>query len=220
MIRACFANRAEAGRLLADRLAGFALERPLVLAIPRGGVEVGEPIARALNAELDVVLSRKLRAPDQPELALGAVAEDGSMHLNEIGASLADELGPYLERERAHQCAEILRRAELLRGVRPPAPIEGRSVIVTDDGMATGATLVAALRTIRAAHPREIIVALPVMPRARVDEIRELCGPRGGVECLVAPDEFAAVGQFYRDFSPVSDERVLEVLASFAAPAR
>lgn len=219
MIRACFANRAEAGRLLADRLAGFALERPLVLAIPRGGVEVGEPIARALGAELDVVLSRKLRAPDQPELALGAVAEDGSVYLNEIGESVKDELGDWLEQERRHQMEEIRRRAGMIRRVRPPAPIEGRSVIVTDDGMATGATLVAALHTIRAARPREVIVALPAMPRSRVDEIRALCGPRGGVECLVAPDDFAAVGQFYRDFSPVSDERVLDILSAFAPRA-
>jgi len=100
--------------------------------------------------------------------------------------------------------------------VRPPAPMAGRSVIVTDDGMATGATLVAALGAVRGADPREIIVALPAMPAARVGQIRALCGEKGRLECLIADDDFVAVGQFYRDFSPVSDERVIDVLRAFA----
>lgn len=216
MIRATFADRAEAGRLLAERLAPLPLVRPLVLAIPRGGVDVAEPIARALGADLDIVLSRKLRAPDQPELALGAVAEDGQVHLNEIGRPVADQLRDALERERRFQVGEIERRARLYRAVRPRAPVAGRSVIVTDDGMATGSTLIAALGALRAAGPREIIVALPAMPAARVGQIESLCGERGRLECLVADDDFVAVGQFYRDFSPVSDERVIEVLRAFA----
>ncbi|MBM4108213.1 MAG: phosphoribosyltransferase [Phycisphaerae bacterium] len=216
MIRAALADRAEAGRLLGERLATLPLVRPLVLAIPRGGIDVAEPIARALNADLDVVLARKLRSPDQPELALGAVAESGEMHLNDIGASVADQLGDELERERRFQMAEIQRRSRLFRAVRPPAPMAGRSVIVTDDGMATGATLVAALGAVRGADPREIIVALPAMPAARVGQIRALCGEKGRLECLIADDDFVAVGQFYRDFSPVSDERVIDVLRAFA----
>ena len=131
-----FADRDEAGWMLVERLRGEALEKPLVLAIPRGGVEIGAVLARGLGAELDVVLSRKLRAPHQPELALGAVSESGEVYLNHFASAMTDAGDAYVEAERQRQLAEIERRRALIRAVRPQAPIAGRTVIVTDDGVA------------------------------------------------------------------------------------
>jgi hypothetical protein len=200
-----FANREAAGSRLAERFAGVSLVRPLVLGIPRGGIEVGAPLARALGAELDVVLSRKLGAPGQPELALGAVSESGEMHLDLGSRPLSEPLIDYLEHERARQMAEIERRMKLFRAVRPKADIAGRSVILTDDGIATGSTMFAALTTVRAQAPREIILAVPVAPRGRLAAFRPLCQR---LVCLYVPDEFCSVGEFYEDFREVSDARV------------
>ena len=204
-----FRNRAEAAHLLAQRLQGRELHDPLVLAIPRGGVVTGAVLARELGAELDVVLARKLRAPGQPELAVGAVAEEGQVYLNQ---PIEEHLGlteAYVARERAHQLNEIARRKELFRAVRPPALLAGRSVIVTDDGIATGATMSAALQVARAQKPHELIVAVPVASPDRLEEIRRRCDE---VICLLAPRSFWAIGQFYKDFSPVEDAEALELL--------
>jgi predicted phosphoribosyltransferase len=210
-----FADREEAGWMLVERLRGEGLEKPLVLAIPRGGVEVGAVLARGLGAELDVVLSRKLRAPHQPELALGAVSETGEVYLNHFASAMTDAGDAYVEAERKRQMAEIERRRGLVRAVRPQAPIAGRTVIVTDDGIATGATMIAALHTVRAAGARTIIVAVPVAAPDRIDAIRPLCDR---VVCLQEPEAFWAIGQFYRDFEQVADERVLELLRDFGRP--
>lgn len=210
-----FADREEAGWMLVERLRDERLERPLVLAIPRGGVEIGAVLARGLGAELDVVLSRKLRAPHQPELALGAVAETGEVHLNHFAAAMTDVGDVFIERERQRQLAEIARRRELYRAVRPRAEIGGRTVIVTDDGIATGATMIAALHTVRAAGAREVIVAVPVGAPDRIDALRPLCDR---VICLQEPAWFWAIGQFYRDFAQVPDERVVELLRDFGRP--
>jgi putative phosphoribosyl transferase len=210
-----FVDREDAGRQLAERLRGRELTRPLVLAIPRGGIEVAVPIAQALGAELDVVIARKLRAPAQSELALGAVSESGEVVLNPRFAGLTAGLSQYLHEERAHQAAEIERRVALFRSARPKASVAGRSVIVTDDGIATGATLFAALRTVRAQGPREVIVAMPVAPADLLDEVRELCDE---LICLYAPEEFWAVGMHYERFPQVSDERVVESLAASLRP--
>lgn len=210
-----FADRADAGARLAARLAGLGLRRPLVLAIPRGGVEVGAPIADALGGELDVVLARKLRAPSQPELALGAVGEDGRAHLNEYGREVDAEAPEIIERAKARELAEIARRREMFRAVRPAAEIAGRDVVVVDDGMATGSTLIAALHAVRAAGPARVVVALPAMPCSRQGEIRALCDD---LVCPVATDDFFAVGQFYEDFGEVSDDRVVELLRRHAGP--
>ena len=204
-----FRNRAEAAHLLAQRLQGRELQDPLVLAIPRGGVVTGAVLARELGAELDVVLACKLRAPGQPELAVGAVAEEGQVHLNQ---AIEEHLGlteEYVARERAHQLSELARRQDLFRAVRPPAPLAGRSVIVTDDGIATGATMSAALQVARAQKPHELIVAVPVASPDRLEEIRRRCDE---VICLLAPRSFWAIGQFYKDFSPVEDAEALELL--------
>jgi putative phosphoribosyl transferase len=201
--------------MLVERLRGEALEKPLVLAIPRGGVEIGAVLARGLGAELDVVLSRKLRAPHQPELALGAVSESGEVYLNHFASAMTDAGDAYVEAERQRQLAEIERRRALIRAVRPQAPIAGRTVIVTDDGVATGATMIAALHTVRAAGARKIIVAVPVAAPDRIDALRPLCDR---IVCLQEPEAFWAIGQFYRDFAQVEDERVLELLRDFGRP--
>ena len=211
-----FNDREEAGWMLVERLRGTTMETPLVLAIPRGGVEIGAVLARGLGAELDVVLARKLRAPHQPELALGAVSESGEVYLNHFASAMTDVGDASIEAERQRQLVEIKRRREMYRAVRPQATIAGRSVILTDDGVATGATMIASLRTVRAAGAKQIVVAVPVGAPDRIDAIRQLCDR---VECLLEPQSFCAVGQFYRHFEQVPDERVVELLREHGLPA-
>lgn len=209
-----FHDREDAARQLAQLLKKHVLRQPLVLAIPRGGVVTGAVIARELHADLDVVLSRKLRAPDQPELAIGAIAEDGQIYLNPYARelNLSDE---YLDQERSKQLAEIERRQKLFRSVMPTASMTGRSIILTDDGIATGSTMIAALQVVQAQQPHEIIVAVPVAPPDRIVEIQSLCNK---VICLQQPEYFMAVGQFYENFKQVEDEQVVEMLRPFVRP--
>jgi putative phosphoribosyl transferase len=211
-----FRNRAEAARLLVRRFKGRDLRDPLVLAIPRGGVVTGAVLARELHAELDVVLARKLRAPGRPELAIGAVSEDGQVYFNPLAKPLLELEAEYIAGERAHQLDEITRRKALFRAVRPQAPMEGRSVIVTDDGIATGSTMIAALEVAHARKPFELIVAVPVASPDRLPEIRVRCDE---VICLLAPSSFWAIGQFYEDFSQVEDSEALDLLRA-GAPAQ
>jgi putative phosphoribosyl transferase len=211
-----FHDRDEAGWQLVERLRGSRVEKPLVLAIPRGGVEVGAAIARGLGAELDVVLSRKLRSPHQPELAIGAVTENGEIYLNHFASAMTDVGSSFIETERRRQLDEIERRKTAIRSVRPRAQIAGRTVILTDDGIATGATMIAALKMVRAAGARELIVAVPVGAPDRIDALRPLCDR---VICLFEPIDFWAVGQFYRNFEQVSDTRVIELLREYGLPA-
>jgi putative phosphoribosyl transferase len=212
-----FRDREDAARQLADQLDRRRLHQPLVLAIPRGGVVTGAVLAQELGADLDVVLSRKLRAPSQPELAIGAIAEDGQVYLNHHVEGFLDALQEYLAEERCRQLAEIARRQKLFRGDRPPARIAGRSIIVTDDGIATGSTMIAALQAIRMQKPRTLIVAVPVAPPDRLEEVHRWCDD---VVCLLTPEDFWAVGQFYEDFTQVEDEEVVELLRTFASVAR
>lgn len=212
-----FHNREDAARRLATKLQGRALHDPLVLAIPRGGAVTGAVLARELGAELDVVLSRKLRSPLQPELALGAVSEDGRVYLNEYVTENLELVEDYLAEERRHQLAEIARRKQLFRGVRPRAPVAGRSVIVTDDGIATGSTMIAALQVVRAQNPHEVIVAVPVAPPDRLEDVRRWCDD---VVCLLSPEEFWAIGEYYEDFSQVEDEEVVNLLRDSWAARR
>jgi hypothetical protein len=208
-----FSNRQEAGKKLGAWLKDRPWTDPVVLAIPRGGIVVGAELAEALNAELDVVLARKLRAPGQAELAIGAIAENGNIYINPDVQDLIALNPEYLAQEKSHQEKEIARRKQIFRKVRPHAHITGRSVIITDDGMATGSTMKAALRVVREQNPNEIVVALPVAASDRLDEIRPLCDL---VVCLLAPDHFWAIGQFYRDFSQVEDIEVIQLLKKFA----
>lgn len=201
-------NRDEAGEALGGRLAELALSDPIVLAIPRGGVAVGAAIATRLGAELDVVLSRKLRSPVQPELALGAVAEDGTIVLDPRWSN-DENLRRYVERQAKSELEEINRRIELFRGGRSAAPVSGRTVIVVDDGIATGSTVLAAMATIRAAGPKEIILATPVMPAEHLPRMSGVCDR---VVSLLTPEDFWAIGQFYDDFSQVPDSEVVRLL--------
>lgn len=210
-----FQDREDAARQLADRLRGRSFRDPLVLAIPRGGVVVGAILARELGAELDVVLARKLRAPGQPELALGAVSETGEVHLTHHTAGARTLVAPQVSVEREFQLNEIALRREAYRGGRPAAEVTGRSVIVTDDGIATGSTMIAALKVARGQHPHELIAAVPVGSPERLGEVREWCDE---VVCLETPADLFAVGRYYDDFAPVDDAGVVELLRR-SAPA-
>ena len=203
-----FADRAEAGSELAESLSRFEGDDVVVLAIPRGGVVVAEPVARRLSAPLDVVVPRKVGAPGNPELGLGAVAP-GVRVLDE---RLVRELGvtpEYLDREIAAQEEEIARRLEVFRRGRPPVDIAARTAIVVDDGVATGGTAVAACRWARAQGAGRVVLAVPVAPRQAVSTLQEEVDE---LVVLATPDPFFAVGQWYRDFEQVGDEEVAHVL--------
>lgn len=206
-----FRDRSDAGRRLAERLAHHAKEAPVVLALPRGGVPVAYAIARALGAPLDVVVVRKLHAPQQPELGLGAVV-DGDHPETVLNEELLAELGvsrAYLEREVAQQLAEVRRREATFRGGRPAVALADRTAIVVDDGIATGGTVRAALRAVRRAKPRRLVLAVGVAPPDTVAALRPEVDE---LVCLAAPAEFFAVGQFYRDFRQTTDEEVVALL--------
>ncbi|MDR7587078.1 MAG: phosphoribosyltransferase [Armatimonadota bacterium] len=209
-----FRDRREAGAQLAEALQSCRDRRPVVLAVPRGGVVVGYQVAVALDAPLDVVVPRKLRAPFNPELAIGAVAHDGSVYLDE---GLVRTLGvpdDYLRQEIAYQTEEIRRRMHAYRGERPLPDVAGATAIVVDDGVATGATMIAALRAVRALGPRELVAAVPVAPPETVERLRREADQ---VVCLHTPALFYAVGQFYEDFSQTTDEEVVALLRARAA---
>jgi predicted phosphoribosyltransferase len=203
-----FRDREEAASLLADALIDYRGQRPLVLAIPRGAVPMAKIIAEALDGEVDVVLVHKLGAPGNPELAVGAVDESGQLYLNEGAATL--QLGQdYLERERQAQLDTLHRRRALYTAARPPIDPAGRIVIVLDDGIATGSSMVAALRAVRARKPAKLIAATAVAPPQAVRMVEAYADE---VVCLQMPSFFYAVGQFFQEFPQVSDEDVITML--------
>ena len=204
-----FKDRREAGRLLANELSDYRGKGAVVLGIPRGGIIVAQEAAHNLEAELDIILAHKLRTPTHAELAMGSIAEDGKLFLNE---ELIEELGideAHIQQEKISQMAEIRRRTELFRSVRPRVALGNRIVIVTDDGVATGATTQAALWAVRLEKPEKLIAAFPVGPE---DTIKRLAKDVDEMICLRTPPFFAAVGQFYISFEPVEDDEVLEIL--------
>jgi predicted phosphoribosyltransferase len=207
-----FRDREDAAGQLAEKLRQHMFKNPLVLAIPRGGVVTGAVLARKIGGELDVVLSRKLRAPDQPEFAIGAISETGEVYVNEEAAEAAGVTDEYFHQEKEYQLSVIAARKERLRGAHPKASIQGRTVIVTDDGIATGSTMMAALQTVRSQQPAELIVAVPVAPADRIKALEENCDK---VVCLLPARHFWAVGQFYEDFPTVEDDQVLAILKEF-----
>ncbi|MCC9628888.1 hypothetical protein LOC68_10800 [Blastopirellula sp. JC732] len=194
----------------------LSLRDPLVLGIPRGGVVTGAELAKTIGADFDVVLAHKLRCPWNPEFAIGAVGEDGQPMVDRAVVRRLNVSDEDLQRECQQQVEEINRRKRLFRGVRPPAEIAGRSVIVTDDGVATGSTMLAALQVVRQRGPAELIVAVPVAPQDCLPAIRGKCDR---LVCLQAATEFYAVGEFYRWFEPTTDEEVVEILREFAPAA-
>jgi predicted phosphoribosyltransferase len=208
-----FANREQAGIALAERLKDLALSAPIVLGIPRGGVVIAAAIAREIGAELDVVLARKLGAPFYSEFAIGAVDEDGDVVLNEEGINVFEIPEAYIAQEKERQLELIADRKARYRSVRPAASLKGRTVILTDDGLATGSTMMAALRAVRKKMPGEIILAVPV---ASPDRLREAGKLADRTICLHAPADFRAVGTYYEDFAAVEDDEVIACLR--AAP--
>jgi predicted phosphoribosyltransferase len=210
--RRTFRDRREAGRVLAKELASYRGKAGLlVLGLARGGVPVGWEVAAALGAELDVFLVRKLGVPQWSELAMGALASGGGVVMNENVVSslrISDEqVRTVVERE----AAELIRREHAYRGERPVADPRGRTVIVVDDGIATGASILAAVRALRAAGPDSIVVAVPVGPRSVCQLLAEEADE---VVCATMPDDFDAVGQVFVDFHQVSDDEVRDLLAT------
>ncbi|KEF33734.1 phosphoribosyl transferase [Deinococcus sp. RL] len=211
-----FQHRRDAGEQLAARLR----ERgpwpdSTVLALPRGGVPVGAEVARALGAPLDVFVVRKLGLPGYEEVAMGAVASGGVRVLNEDLLRRAGVSPNALAAAEARERAELARREQLYRGGRPPVPLAGRTAVVVDDGVATGATMRAGLEALRALGPARIVVAVPVAPPGTA---RALAALADELVCLLTPPDFMAVGQFYGDFTQTTDEEVRALLAGADAP--
>ena len=207
-----FDSRLDAGRRLAKALAAYRGRNPLVLAIPRGAVAMGAEVADALQGELDVVLVRKLRAPGAPEFAVGSVDESGWMYVAEHAAQAGAD-ADYLAREKEAQLEMLRRRRAQYTPARAPVDPQGRVAIVVDDGLATGASMIAALHAVRAKHPARLVCAVPVAPPETLERIRPYADE---VVCLEAPEDFMAVSQFYRDFQQVEDEEVVALLAGRA----
>ena len=208
-----FADRGEAGRKLADKLLHLKDRRPVVLVLPRGGVAVGFEIARALDAALDIVLVRKIGVPWQPELALGAVT-DGDSPATFIDRDLATSLGVpdgYVEEETTRQLEEIERRRKSYCEGRPAVQIAGRTAIVVDDGIATGATMRVALQAVRRRAPARLILAVPVAPPDTLAALLEEAADEAVT--LETPAALGAIGFYYRDFHQMSDAEVTDLLA-------
>jgi predicted phosphoribosyltransferase len=203
-----FHDRSEAARKLVDKLQAYKGKQPLVLAIPRGAVPMAKIIAAALGGSYDVVLVRKLRAPINPELAIGSVDESGWTYIANHAASTGAD-SAYIEAEKQHQLAVIRQRRAQYTPIRAPEDPAGRIVIVVDDGLATGATMISALHGLRNRKPARLICAVPVAPPDTLDKVAELADE---VVCLAAPENFRAVGQFYADFPQVEDEEVMRIL--------
>lgn len=214
-----FSDRTDAGRRLASALVRYSGQHPIVLALPRGGVPVAAEIAKALSAPLDLVLVRKIGLPWQPELAIGAVVDgaEPTVVRNEAFISLAGVGEDVFEGICRDELTEIDRRKSRYLGSRARAPIAGQTVIIADDGMATGATAKAALRAIRQRAPLKLVLAVPIASAAAVAELQDEVDD---LVCLDVPEPFVAIGQFYRDFSEVSDDDVVSILARFPAYER
>lgn len=202
-----FADREDAGRQLAAKLLRFKDKEPVVLALPRGGVPIGLEVAAALDAPMDLILVRKIGAPGQSELALGAVVDGGKPELviNEDVKTMLRVSQDYIEQEKLRQLGEIERRRKLWLGDRPRVAVKGRTALVVDDGIATGATVRAALHAVRRAGPAHLVLAVPVAPP---DTIRSLRDDADEIVCLDTPEVFWAISTFYVRFPQVADSEV------------
>jgi predicted phosphoribosyltransferase len=205
-----FKDRRDAGIQLVERLSHYKnKDNLLVLALPRGGVVPGFEIAKALNAPLDVLIVRKIGFPGQPEFAIGAVSETGAVSMNQSIVNRHNVSGDYIKEETARKKEEIARRVELYRGGRGIENLEGRTVILVDDGVATGATMKAGIAALKKEKIVKLVIALPVAPPSTAEELRHMVDE---VICLETPEDFAAVGGYYLDFTQVTDEEVVALL--------
>jgi predicted phosphoribosyltransferase len=205
-----FRDRADAGNALAEKLAQSFRNGPvLVLGIPRGGVVLADVVASRMGADFDIAIPRKLGAPGNEELAIGAVMEDGTEYVNRYLVAALRVPQAYIEEEKARQVTEIRRRSGAYRKAGLGYDISGRTVILVDDGVATGATVIAAARWARKHEPARLVIAVPVAPAQTVEALRHECDD---VVVLSAPHDFGAVGEFYREFGPVSDEQVAGIM--------
>lgn len=209
-----FADRSQAAEMLSVQLTDYKeYENLIVLGIPRSGVILADKLARNLSAELDIVLTRKIRAPHNPELGIGAVCEDGKHYLKE---SIVNTLGlsqHYIDEEKNDQFDQIQQKKNRYRAVLEKKPLNGRVVILTDDGVATGSTMQAAIWAAIAEFPKKIILALPVAPP---DILKQLARDANETVCLCAPSNFIAISQFYTYFEQIEDEQVIEVLKNYS----
>jgi putative phosphoribosyl transferase len=207
-----YADRADAGRALAACLGKYKNQGVLVLGIPRGGVPVAVEVARALHADLDLIVARKLGAPGQPELAIGAVTSNGGRFFNDEAIEVLGVTDEYLEHVTAVEMDEAQRRERKFRSGRQPEPIQGRVVIIVDDGLATGATMRASVRSVRKRNPARLVVAVPVGSREACADLRKEAGE---VVCPYEPAAFWAVGLHYERFDPTPDDEVTAILQQY-----
>ena len=211
-----FADRVEAGKKLAEAMLKFKDKDVVILGIPRGGVVVANEVAKALGAPLDVVVTRKIEAPGEPEYALGAVTQEGDVIIDRQAAESLGATQEYLDDQVRKKREEVRERMERLRGNTPYPRLEGKVVVIIDDGIATGSSVGAAVMSVKKRHPKEIVVAVPVAP---ADAVETLAEQGAEVVCLETPGPFLAIGEFYRDFNQVEDLEVMRILAK-APPGR
>jgi predicted phosphoribosyltransferase len=211
-----FADRRDAGRQLAARLLSLADQNPVVVGLPRGGVPVAEEVAAALGAPLEILAVRKLGAPHNPEYGIGAIAEDGTRVFDPEALAVLDIENSVLDAIVSREAEELRRRVVAYRGDRPPLRLKNRTAIVVDDGVATGVTDTAGLRAVARRLPRRLILAVPV---CAPDALARLGEEADDVVCLVAPPQLQGVGQWYRDFSQVTDSEVVTALAAMRGAA-
>ena len=212
-----FRDREEAGKRLAEAVKRFKGEDVVVLGIPRGGLVVANEVAKALGAPLDIVVTRKLEAPEEPEYALGAVTQEGDVIMNRQAAESLGVSPEYLDDQVRRKREEVKERMQRLRGDAPYPRLEGKLVIIVDDGIATGGSVVAAVISVRKRKPKEIVVAVPVAP---ADAIEMLAEEGAKVVCLETPGLFFAIGEFYRNFDQVDDLEVRRILDENSATRR
>ncbi len=208
-----FSNRVEAGSRLAKELLRYKGSDVVVLGIPRGGVVVANEVAAALGAPLDVVVTRKIEAPGEPEFALGAVTQDGDVIMDRQAAESLGATPEYLDDQVRKKREEVKERLQRLRGESPYPKLEGKVVVIVDDGIATGSSVEAAVMTVKRMKPRQIVVAVPVAP---ADAVETLSEDGTTVVCLEMPGSFLAIGEFYADFNQVEDIEVRRILDAAA----
>jgi putative phosphoribosyl transferase len=206
-----FRDRIDAGNLLAERLTENGYTPAIVLGIPRGGIILADIVAKKLAADFDIVIPRKLGAPENEELAIGAVMEDGTSYINRYIVNALRIPQNYIETERERQAAEIRRRSATYRKPGLSYNIAGKNVIIVDDGIATGATVIASAKWARKQHPSTLTIAVPVAPSQSVEALEQ---ESDSVIVLHTPNDFGSVGQFYEEFGPVSDDQVTQIMRS------